>query len=168
MKMAALKTYRMSIETDDPLYHGQKKLKVRGRDLANLSSAVFQLLELEVLDLSPEREGCLDYKLPFLPPNIGRLVNLTTLMLDTNDLTELPAEISLLQHLERLALSNNRLSSLPPEFKNLNQLRSLHMANNEFVDFPLQVCSISSLEFLDMSDNCLKVCRVTSYSRTVL
>ena len=86
--MATTKAYRMRIEMEDPLYHGQKKLKVRGRDLLHLSNAVFNLLELEVLDLSPEREACLDYKLTSVPPDIGRLVNLTTLMLDTNDLSQ--------------------------------------------------------------------------------
>lgn len=155
--MATLKSYRLRIETEDPLYHGQKKLKVRGRDLVHLSSAVFHLMELEVLDLSPEREACLDYKLTSVPPGIGRLVNLTTLMLDTNDLVELPAEIALLQSLERVALSNNRLSSLPPEFKNLKHLRSVHMANNQFQEFPPQLLNIQTLEFLDMSDNKLKV-----------
>ena len=86
--MTSTKAYRMRIELEDPLYHGQRKLKVKGRDLLNLSRHVFNLLELEVLDLSPEREACLDYKLTTLPPGIGRLINLTTLMLDTNNLTE--------------------------------------------------------------------------------
>ena len=34
---------------------------MRGKDLANLSGALFNLLELEVLDLSPEREAFLDW-----------------------------------------------------------------------------------------------------------
>lgn len=155
--MTTVKAYRLRIETEDPMYYGQKKLKITGRDLVNLSSSVFHLLELEVLDLSPERESCLDYKLTSLPPGIGRLVNLTTLMLDTNDLTEVPPEMALLQQLERLALSNNHLSSLPPEFKNLKELRSLHLANNDFHDFPPQLCCITTLQFLDLSDNHIKV-----------
>ncbi|XP_076462118.1 uncharacterized protein LOC143294626 [Babylonia areolata] len=155
--MASTKTYRLRIETEDPLYNGQKKLKVKGKDLARLSTSVFNLLELEVLDLSPEREACLDFKLITLPPGIGRLVNLSVLMLDTNDLEEVPSELGLLRNLERLALSNNRLSSLPAEFQNLQRLRSLHMANNQFQDLPVVLCAITSLEFLDMSDNQIKV-----------
>ena len=42
---------------------------MRGKDLANLSGALFNLLELEVVDLSPEREACLDYKLTQVPPS---------------------------------------------------------------------------------------------------
>ncbi|XP_046345995.1 leucine-rich repeat and death domain-containing protein 1-like [Haliotis rufescens] len=149
----SVKSYRMRIETEDPLYYGWKKLKVRGKDLANISDSVFHLLELEVLDLSPEREACLDYKLPACPPTIGRLVNLKVLMLDTNELKDLPPEIALLQQLERIALSNNHFSSLPSNFCNLKNLQSLHMANNDFKEFPLQLCKLENLEFLDISDN---------------
>ncbi|KAJ8305080.1 hypothetical protein KUTeg_017366 [Tegillarca granosa] len=150
-----IKTLRLRIETEDPLYLGQKKLKMRGKDLIRLPEALFNIIELEVLDLSPERQSCLDYKLTTLPRSIGKLVNLTVLVLDTNELSALPQEICKLRNLERLALSNNMLSSLPSGFKQLDKLQSLHMANNEFEDFPDEICELKSLEFLDMSDNLL-------------
>ncbi|RUS89431.1 hypothetical protein EGW08_002804 [Elysia chlorotica] len=151
-----LKNIRMRIETEDPLYFGQKKLKLQGRDLLHLPKAVFKLMELEVLDLSPEREACLDYKLAMVPSDIGKLLNLSTLMLDTNDLLQVPVEITLLTNLQRLALSNNHLSELPNGFPRLKNLHSLHLANNKFEVFPLEICDITSLVFLDLCDNLIK------------
>lgn len=150
-----LKELRLRIESTDPLYYGQKKLKMRGKDLQFIPHVLFTMMELEVLDLSPEREACLQYRLPLVPPSIGRLINLKVLMLDTNELHQLPKEISLLQSLERLSLSNNLLMALPRGVCRLSNLRSLHLANNRFDSFPLEICDIASLEFLDVSDNAL-------------
>lgn len=147
------KSLRLLIETEDPVYYGLKKLKIRGRDLNLLPKSIFNLLELEVLELSPEREACLDFKLPELPPAIGKLINLKVLILDTNEMRTIAPEITLLVSLERLALSNNHLSSLPNGFKNLKNLRSLHLSNNEFEEFPQELHELENLEFLDMCDN---------------
>jgi Leucine-rich repeat (LRR) protein len=150
-----LKELRLRVETNDPLFYGQKKLKMRGKDLKAIPHVLFTMMDLEVLDLSPERESCLDFRLPLVPPSIGRLINLKVLMLDTNDLYTLPKEICLLQSLERLSLSNNVLTSLPHGISRLPHLRSLHMSNNKFEAFPLEVCDVKVLEFLDLSDNLL-------------
>ncbi|GFO22285.1 malignant fibrous histiocytoma-amplified sequence 1-like protein [Plakobranchus ocellatus] len=168
-----LRNIRMRIETEDPLYFGQKKLKLQGRDLLHLPKAVFKLMELEVLDLSPEREACLDYKLAMVPADIGKLLNLTTLMLDTNDLLQVPAEITLLTNLERLALSNNHLSELPNGIRHLKNLSSLHLANNKFEIFPDEICDITSLKFLDFCDNLIQVlprtiCKLTQLETLLL
>ncbi|XP_052825932.1 leucine-rich repeat-containing protein 57 isoform X2 [Octopus bimaculoides] len=144
---------RRLVETDDPSFFGFKKLRVRGRDLHELPVAIFSLLELEVLSLSPDREASLYYRLYFLPKQIGQLINLRILILDTNALTNLPPEISNLSHLEILTLSNNYLTSLPPQFHRLNELQSLHLANNSFSVFPPQICILKNLQFLDLSDN---------------
>ena len=155
-RTSLLRKFRLRIESEDPLYYGLKKLKIKGKDLSELPDVIFSLQELEVLDLSPERESCLDYKLPEVPSIIGRLVNLRILMLDTNELKELPPEIALLQQLERMALSNNKLTSLPSGFQNLKNLKSLHAANNDFQEFPIQLIKLKNLEFLDLSDNHIK------------
>ena len=151
----ALKELRLRIETTDPLFRGMKKLRIRGKELKTLPAAVFGMTELEVLDLSPNRESCLDFRLTAVPTAVRKLVNLKVLMLDTNELYSLPKEIALLLHLERLSLSNNHLSSLPSGFQRLNRLRSLHAANNDFDILPVEICELPALEFLDMSDNIL-------------
>lgn len=150
-----MKKLRLRIDTDDPLYPGLKKLKIRGKDLNDLPVELFQLVELEVLDLSPEREACIDYHLNILPSSIGDLVNLRVLMLDTNNLDHIPPEISLLVQLERLSLSNNHIKRLPDGFAKLKGLESLHLANNKFEAFPQVLCELPSLRFLDFSDNLL-------------
>ncbi|XP_060080726.1 malignant fibrous histiocytoma-amplified sequence 1 homolog [Ylistrum balloti] len=155
--LSDIRELRMRIETEDPLFYGLKKLKMRGRDLANIPPALFHLQELEVLDLSPERESCLTFRLMFVPRTICKLVNLKVLVLDTNELDEIPLEVTKLINIERLALSNNQLSWLPEGFNKLKKLKSLHLANNEFEEFPMQLCEIDGLEFLDLCDNKLHV-----------
>lgn len=155
MDKEILKELRLRVETTDPLYYGLKKLTMRGKDLKAIPQVLFTMMELEVLDLSPAREACLDFRLPLVPPSIGKLINLKVLMLDTNELSTVPKEICLLHSLERLSLSNNCLSNLPRGIAGLKRLRSLHLANNTFEAFPLEITSLEALEFLDVSDNLL-------------
>ena len=150
-----LKDLRLRVETTDPLYFGLRKLRIRGKDLQYLPAVLFSMMDLEVLDLSPNREACLDFRLPLVPPSIGKLINLRVLMLDTNELVSIPKEICLLQSLERLSLSNNLLTFLPHGFGRLNNLISLHLANNKFDVFPVQLCDMTNIQFLDISDNLL-------------
>lgn len=155
-QVTGVKQLRMRIVTDDPLYSGLKKIKISGKELNNLPSSLCKLTELQVLDMSPEREACLFYHLTKLPPAIANLCNLTVLAVDTNRLTSLPEEIGKLPLLERLALSNNQLSELPDSFSSLFTLRSLYCSNNRFKNFPRVVCQLKSLTFVDFSDNFIK------------
>lgn len=137
----------------DPKYEGKKKLKISGRELVSVPVQVFGLDQLQVLEMSPERESCLRYRMELLPQEISRLRNLTCLYVDSNNLKKIPAEIGTLSHLERLTLSNNSLSSLPPEMGALQRLHSLHLANNSLTELPAPLCQLRSLTFLDVSDN---------------
>lgn len=137
----------------DPKYEGKKKLKISGRELASVPAQVFGLDQLQVLEMSPERESCLRYRMELLPREISHLRNLTCLYVDSNNLKKIPAEIGTLRHLERLTLSNNSLSSLPPEMGALQRLHSLHLANNSLTELPAPLCQLGSLTFLDVSDN---------------
>ena len=91
--------------------------------------------------MSPEREACIDFRLNGVSPDLGNLVNLRVLMLDTNQLSELPREISQLPQLERISISNNYLRALPESMSRLQRLESLHAANNRFIDV-FAVCSL--------------------------
>lgn len=149
----SVRQLRMRITSDDPTYQGLKKIKMSGKELARLPANLFKLTELQVLDLSPEREACLFYHLTEIPSQICNLCNLTVLAIDTNRLTCLPDELGQLHSLERLAVSNNHLSHLPPSFSSLSSLQSLYCSNNKFDHLPTAVCQIKSLRFLDFSDN---------------
>ncbi|XP_036262786.1 leucine-rich repeat-containing protein 30-like [Molothrus ater] len=137
----------------DPKYEGKKKLKISGRELLSVPTQVFGLEQLQVLEMSPERESCLRYRMELLPQEIGHLRNLTCLYVDSNNLKKIPAEIGTLSRLERLTLSNNSLSSLPAEMGALQRLQSLHLANNSLTELPETLCQLRSLTFLDVSDN---------------
>uniref|UniRef100_A0A8C5QFH7 Disease resistance R13L4/SHOC-2-like LRR domain-containing protein n=1 Tax=Leptobrachium leishanense TaxID=445787 RepID=A0A8C5QFH7_9ANUR len=131
----------------------RKKIKIEGKVLSSLPMKVFTLEDMEILKMSPERESCLTYQVDHVPREIGHLVHLTALYLDTNDLEEIPSDIGTLRNLRRLALSNNFLNVLPSELAQLENLQSLHLANNSFRDFPSVLCHCSNLRFLDLSDN---------------
>lgn len=137
----------------DPTEGGKRRLKLQGKELISVPLEVFDLEELQVLEMSPERESCLTYRMDLVPREIGQLRNLSILNLDTNELKVIPAEIGALKNLERLTLSNNFLSFLPKEFETLQKLTSLHLANNAFREFPIQICQMRNLTFLDASDN---------------
>lgn len=68
------------------IYTGLKSLKVRGKDLDALYEDFYGYNELEVLDLSPDRQSCIYYRLPEISPSIGKLINLKILIIDTNEL----------------------------------------------------------------------------------
>ncbi|CAN8183677.1 unnamed protein product [Coccothraustes coccothraustes] len=137
----------------DPKYEGKKKLKISGRELLSVPTQVFGLKQLQVLEMTPERETCLRYRMELLLQEIGCLRNLTCLYVDSNNLKKIPAEIDTLSCLERLTLSNNSLSSLPAEMGALQRLQSLHLNNNSLTELPAPLCQLRSLTFLDMSDN---------------
>uniref|UniRef100_A0A8C3SFP5 Uncharacterized protein n=1 Tax=Chelydra serpentina TaxID=8475 RepID=A0A8C3SFP5_CHESE len=134
----------------DPKFEGQRKLKIEGKELVSVPLRVFGLEGLQVLEMSPERESCLRYRMALIPREISHLRSLTLLYMDSNNLKEIPAEIGTLSNLERLTLSNNSLTSLPPEIGSLEKLHSLHLANNNFTELPAQLCQLRHLAFLDL------------------
>ncbi len=59
----AIKQLKLRIETDQILLPRKRKLKLTGQELESLPPEVFLLNdEIDVLDLSPEREACLYYQ----------------------------------------------------------------------------------------------------------
>jgi internalin A len=76
-------------------------------------------------------------------PNIDGLTSITTLGLDSNDLTSLP-NLSALTNLQVLSFHHNRISVLP-SVSNLSQLRILFVHNNQLTTLP----DLSALVNLD-------------------
>lgn len=141
------------LESDEGYPNG-KKLTIHGKDLRQLDQSIFKIdLLLTRLELSPDYQSCLSYRLEHLPSAVGNLVHLRELKLDTNDLKHLPTEISQLVNLERFDLSSNCLKHLPDSFSNLLKLKSLHLTNNLFEKIPNCVFQMTSLCFLDLTSN---------------
>ena len=70
-----------------------------------------------------------------IPPEIGNLTNLTSLILINNQLTgSIPPELGNLTYLGSLDLSNNQLTgSIPLELGNLTNLTKLDLSNNQLL-----------------------------------
>ncbi|UJR22413.1 hypothetical protein I4U23_025473 [Adineta vaga] len=135
----------------------KRRLKLSGRSVLPISSEIFRLSELEILDLSIEHLSGLDFRLDYLPREIGYLYRLRILNLDVNALTSLPNEISELRNLECLTVSCNKLQTLPLSFQALIRLESLHLASNCFQVFPFVICHMKRLKFLDLSCNQIEI-----------
>ncbi|KAI3381390.1 hypothetical protein SNEBB_005185 [Seison nebaliae] len=150
---------RFTVEVD-PTYL-VKKLKIRGKELRKILHDYKEIVNLclqhkiEMLELSPERESCLSYRLKQFPERLDRIhKQIRILILDTNNLMTIPSHIDNFQNLQVLMLSNNQLNRLPDTFQKLNlTLVSLHLANNRFTEFPSSLCRLKSLRFLDLSSN---------------
>jgi internalin A len=94
-------------------------------------------------------EDCLEAKrlelglsgldLSTLPPEIGRLAALTTLVLRGNQLSTLPPEISRLTALTTLDIGNNQFTTLPPEISRLTALTTLYLHDNPDLALPVEV-----------------------------
>lgn len=89
-----------------------------------------------------------------LPPEIGNLRNLQGLNIQYNySLTSLPAEIGNLERLRQLFAYGNHLESIPSEIGNLQQLRTVRLYSNQLTALPDEIGNLTSLEELDVSYN---------------
>ena len=153
---------------------GATSLDLSGKQLSQLPPEIGQLTNLQSLNLSDNQlsESLLirekelfdrieqatweeilydDWKQ--LPPEIGQLLNLQSLNLSSNQLSELPPEIGQLAKLQSLDFSFNHLSELPSEIGQLANLQSLNLSSNQLSELPLEIGQLSSLQSLDFSFN---------------
>jgi len=102
-----------------------------------------------------------------LPPQLGKLTNLTRLDLRNNGLSSLPAEIGKLRNLEILHLLRNYLVALPLEIGQLGKLNELYLGDpdwgrmtsdegNRLTEIPAAIGELGSLRVLCISCNRLK------------
>jgi Leucine-rich repeat (LRR) protein len=121
---------------------------------SQISSNLKNLQELLVLDLSTERQSCLNFPLIQIPIELFKLSQLKRLHFDCNKIKTIPDEFGTsMVNLETLTISNNRLKGLPMTFKNMKKLQSLHLSHNKFDSFPVVLCEMPRLRFLDLSTN---------------
>ncbi len=94
-------------------------------------------------------------KLTQLPPEIGLLSELKTLIVHKNQLTSIPPEIGQLTNLELLSFVSNQLASLPVEIGQLTKLKNLGLTDNLFKSMPLAIAKLINLEQFNFAINLL-------------
>lgn len=87
-----------------------------------------------------------------LPPSIGLLRKLHTLMLDENMLSELPKEMGSCTQLSVLHVAKNRLLSIPSEIGHLSNLKVLSVAGNSLLNLPVSILNIPKLGAIWLSE----------------
>ena len=91
-----------------------------------------------------------------IPPDLGELVNLTTLRLWVNQLSgEIPPELGRLISLQKLELASNQLTGeIPPELGELASLQSLELFSNQLSgEIPPDLGNLTSLTRLNLHSN---------------
>lgn len=88
-----------------------------------------------------------------LSPNLGLLVNLSSLQVCCNQLTTLPEEIGYLKNLKYLSAARNMLVKLPDSIGNLCSLTELKLGHNKIERLPKSIVGLSKLNVLDLEFN---------------
>lgn len=91
-----------------------------------------------------------------IPPEIGQLENLTTLLIYENQLTgSIPTEIGQLRNLQHTNLAANRLSGpISPEIGQLQKLEFLGLDGNQLTgSIPSEIGQLSNLKILYLAGN---------------
>lgn len=105
-------------------WYNKTKFKYTFKDLKVIPLSLFNLTQLEKLDLG-------DNKINKIPKEIKNLVNLQKLNLWNNVITTIPSEIGELTSLIYLNFYHNKIKKVPEELYNLTNLHLLGLSNNQ-------------------------------------
>lgn len=94
-------------------------------------------------------------RLTALPREIGKLISLTQLHVQSNNLKSLPDSIGELKCLEVLDVEGNCLIELPSSIGKLCLLRKLQVSNNSLRKLPAEIGKLDLLLTLEASNNSL-------------
>ncbi len=121
-------------------------LGLDGSNRISLPPQIGSITSIETLLLS----GFTDKE---LPEWIGNLCNLKYVDIHNNLFERLPETIGKLKNLLRIDLRYNQLRSLPNSIKDLKKLKVILLGNNEFENFPIVVSELDNLEILGLEVN---------------
>ncbi len=123
---------------------GATKLSIRAPNL-DVARAACEVTSVTDLRLSGE--------LTELPEELGNLVNLEGLSVESNQLTTLPAAIGKLTKLTDLRAYSNMMTSLPPEIGTLDKLRKAVLWSNQLTTLPPEIGGWTSIVELELKWN---------------
>lgn len=122
------------------------KLRIIDKTISTLPPEIGQLNILSSLLLNGNQ-------LTALPVEIGQLINLTALNLRANEFTSFPSEIIQLINLTELSFRQNQLTTLAPEIGQLTNLTSLDLLDNELTTIPPEIGQLINLTSLIIHAN---------------
>ncbi|MDW8286783.1 MAG: COR domain-containing protein, partial [Flammeovirgaceae bacterium] len=129
--------------------NGYTVLKLTGFQLGKLPKELFELEQLESLDISYNN-------LKEIPKEIAQLRNLKHLDISGNGLENLPQEISELVNLEDLYMYDNNFRTLPDVILSLKNLKYLKAQQCQIESLPENIHWLTNLECLVLYKNQLK------------
>ncbi|MEG5220019.1 COR domain-containing protein, partial [Microcoleus sp. ARI1-A5] len=88
-----------------------------------------------------------------IPEALGKLSNLTELVLDNNQIAEIPEALGKLSNLTQLSLSNNQIAEIPEALGKLSNLTQLYLSDNQIAEIPEALGKLSNLTQLSLWDN---------------
>jgi len=97
--------------------------------------------------------GGFDYRIYILPPEIGKLSELTTININIAGISKIAPEIGELKKLRFLTLHSGGIKELPKEIGQLNSLVLLSVNNTLLETIPKEISALSKLTILNLNDN---------------
>ncbi|KAI8488315.1 hypothetical protein Bbelb_339110 [Branchiostoma belcheri] len=129
-------------------------LDLSHKNLTQLPEEVFELKELEALDLT--YNWSID-----LSDQLTKLTNLKVLCLNNCNLKTVPAAVMKLPQLEMLILSNNKNITLPDEMSGLINLTVLDLRYCNLDTLPSVVLKLTNLQVLDLSSSWFLILKIS-------
>lgn len=149
-------------------YLNKKELSLKNCRLKNIPKEVFQMTELEFLDISGN-------EISEIPSEISHLKKLKIIFFSSNLFTVFPISLSNCQsltmigcksnlieiipensfpiQLQWLILTDNKIKSIPKSIGKLKLLQKLMLAGNQIVDLPEEMKNCKNLQLLRISAN---------------
>lgn len=94
-------------------------------------------------------------KLENLPPSLFHLPKLRHIDLSYNSISSIPAEVGHLQNLQHFAITGNKVEILPTQLFKCTKLKVLCMGNNNITSIPELIEQLVQLSQLELKGNCL-------------
>lgn len=126
------------------------------RRASSIPAGIFELLNLEVLDLSL-------VKVSALPDDIQRLTRLKKLNLYNTNVSKIPPCIKCLTDLRNIHLGQTPLLSLPDELSLLTNLEKITLWGTKIRELPNNIDKLQKLSRLDLSD-----CRLRTLPESIV
>lgn len=125
-----------------------------GRAGAELGACLGLRIEVNFLELVDFFAGFFSFD--FLKDDLKpfpRPLEITTLRLESSNLTEISPGFSEYKNLRHLSLGNNKLETIPEEFGKLTQLETLRLHSNQIRTLPNVMSNLKKLQLLDLASN---------------